>query len=105
VKHFDVQKHVNHIDLRYIAAKQGEKGGLKPICERLGFKSPPYLNSLDGEESIRLWQEYNNRKNNRALKQLLHYNAWDVVMTYRLHRHLQGKDIQPIEEDMPFKWT
>jgi hypothetical protein len=33
----------------------------------------------------------------------LHYNAWDVVMTYRLHQILQNEPIEAIEQTMPFE--
>ena len=105
MEHFNVQKHKNHIDLKILATKHGEKGGLKQICERLGMSRPSYLNRTNGRGPIKLWQDYKMHQDASALKRLLHYNAWDVVMTYRLHQFLEGESIQPIENTMPFEWT
>lgn len=105
MEHFNLQKHRDHRDLRYVAAEKGQKGGLKKICERLGFRSPEYLNETDGLEAIRLWKGYQGSHDNIALKQLLHYNAWDVVMTYRLDQYLIGnKNPLSVEDSMPFPW-
>lgn len=72
-----------HIDLRFVLASIGFKGGLK-ACERtLGF-SRPGLQDVDGYFAVLLWQEYQRTGNDAALETLLAYNIEDVLMLERL---------------------
>jgi hypothetical protein len=66
-----------HIDLRFVLASLGFRGGLKG-CERqlgLGRKD---MDDIDGYFAVLLWQDYL-QGNKRALDTLLAYNALDVV--------------------------
>ena len=66
-----------HLDLRYILASIGYKGGLK-LCESaLGIKRKG-LEDVDGFMAVRLWQEYR-KGNDKALETLLAYNLADAV--------------------------
>ena len=103
VEHFGVDKHSEHIDLCQVGRKQGLRGGLKKICENLQIRSPAYLNEASGRDAVFLWRRYQRDCNPLWLKRLLHYNAWDVVMTYRLHQILQNEPIEAIEQTMPFE--
>jgi uncharacterized protein YprB with RNaseH-like and TPR domain len=67
-----------HIDLRYVLASLGYKGGLK-LCERrLGLDRGDLAN-VDGFFAVLLWREYRTRNNPQALETLLAYNIRDVV--------------------------
>ena len=104
MRHMKVPSHPRHIDLMKLGHKEGLKGGLKKICKMLEIGSPVYLDDTDGKEAIHLWRNYQNSKDESSLKRLLHYNAWDVVLNYRLHQNLMNKTILAIEERIPFKW-
>lgn len=66
-----------HIDLRFVLAGLGFRGGLKG-CERALGLDREGLADLDGYFAVLLWQEYL-KGNKRALDTLLAYNALDVV--------------------------
>ena len=67
-----------HIDLRWVLAGLGCRGGLKG-CERLfGLDRGP-LSGLDGFFAVLLWYDYRRNGNRRALETLLAYNMLDVV--------------------------
>ena len=67
-----------HIDLRYVLASLGYRGGLKG-CERQCGIDRGELEDLDGYFAVLLWFDYYHRGNPRALETLLAYNALDVV--------------------------
>ncbi|MBE7500562.1 MAG: ribonuclease H-like domain-containing protein [Verrucomicrobiales bacterium] len=67
-----------HIDLRYVLASLGYKGGLKGCERRLGLDRGD-LAGVDGYFAVLLWQEYRRRQNPQALETLLAYNIRDVV--------------------------
>ncbi|MEI6085610.1 MAG: ribonuclease H-like domain-containing protein [Verrucomicrobiota bacterium] len=66
-----------HIDLRYVLASLGFKGGLKSCERQLGLDRQE-LADVDGFFAVLLWQDYR-RGNPRALETLLAYNITDVV--------------------------
>jgi uncharacterized protein len=67
-----------HIDLRYILASLGYRGGLKG-CERsLGIDRED-LDGVDGFFAVLLWDEYRRNRSSKALETLLAYNILDVV--------------------------
>ncbi len=66
-----------HIDLRFVLASLGFRGGLKG-CERALGLDREGLSDMDGYFAVLLWQEYL-KGNKRALDTLLAYNALDVV--------------------------
>jgi hypothetical protein len=67
-----------HLDLRYVLASLGYKGGLKGCERRLGLDRGD-LADVDGFFAVRLWHEYRRHHNHHALETLLAYNIRDVV--------------------------
>jgi len=67
-----------HIDLRYILASLGYRGGLKMIERALGFDRGE-LADVDGYFAVLLWNDYQRKKNQAALETLLAYNMVDTV--------------------------
>jgi uncharacterized protein YprB with RNaseH-like and TPR domain len=67
-----------HIDLRYLLASLGYKGGLKGCERRLGLDRGD-LTDVDGYFAVLLWRDFQHRGNPAALETLLAYNIRDVV--------------------------
>ena len=67
-----------HIDLRFLLARLGFKGGLKKIEPRFGIHRPGEVDGMDGYMAVLLWQRYQ-RGDQGALDLLLSYNREDVV--------------------------
>ena len=67
-----------HIDLRFVLASLGHKGGLKAVERRLGLHRDPAIDGVDGFEAVRLWHRYR-RGDKAALETLILYNTTDVV--------------------------
>jgi len=67
-----------HIDLRYVLASLGYKGGLKRCEKALGVGRGD-LEGIDGAFAPLLWKEYQIRNSRAALETLLAYNIEDVV--------------------------
>ncbi len=72
-----------HIDLRYILAKLGFKGGLKGCEKQLGINRGA-LEGVDGYFAVLLWHDFINNNNEKALETLLAYNIEDTVNLERL---------------------
>ena len=67
-----------HIDLRYVLASLGYKGGLKRCEKSLGLGRGS-LEGIDGAFAPLLWNEYQIYNSREALETLLAYNIEDVV--------------------------
>lgn len=67
-----------HIDLRYLLASLGYRGGLKGCEVQMGLARPAELREVDGFLAVRLWQAHL-RGDDRALPALLRYNVEDVI--------------------------
>jgi uncharacterized protein len=67
-----------HIDLRYVLASLGYRGGLKG-CERSLGLDRGDLASVDGYFAVLLWHDYQRSRNQEALETLLAYNIRDAV--------------------------
>ena len=67
-----------HVDLRFLMARLGFKGGLKKIEPRFGIHRPKAVDGMDGYMAVLLWQRYQ-RGEKGALDLLLSYNREDVV--------------------------
>lgn len=67
-----------HIDLRYVLADLGYRGGLKSCERQLGLDRGE-LADIDGYAAVLLWQDYRRNGNGKALETLLAYNIADVV--------------------------
>ncbi len=77
-RHLGVRFNQAHIDLRFVLASLGYKGGLKG-CEKLMGIDRGQLTDVDGYFAVLLWREYCNKTNIRALETLLAYNVLDAV--------------------------
>jgi hypothetical protein len=77
-KSLGIQLEQAHLDLRYILRSLGYKGGLKGCEKQMGIVRPG-LEDVDGYFAVLLWQEYQRRRNEKALETLLCYNIHDVV--------------------------
>jgi uncharacterized protein YprB with RNaseH-like and TPR domain len=67
-----------HIDLRYVLASLGYRGGLKG-CERMLGIDRGDLEGIDGYFAVLLWDDFKRKGNQKALDTLLAYNTLDVV--------------------------
>jgi uncharacterized protein YprB with RNaseH-like and TPR domain len=67
-----------HVDLRFMLARLGFKGGLKRIEPRFGIHRPDEVDGMDGYMAVILWQRFQ-RGDRTALDLLLTYNREDVV--------------------------
>ena len=47
-----------HVDLRFLMARLGFKGGLEKIEPRFGIRRPKAVNGMDGYMAVLLWQRY-----------------------------------------------
>lgn len=83
----DLKKHVRHTDLMYYCWRQDLKGGLKAVERKLGIRRR--LTEVDGYMAVRLWWDYVNHNNARALRTLLAYNKEDVTNLHTLRARLR----------------
>jgi uncharacterized protein YprB with RNaseH-like and TPR domain len=75
---FGIQVPHTHIDLRYVLASLGYRGGLKK-CEIALNIDRGLLRGVNGFWAPLLWRQYAHHGNRRALETLLAYNVEDVV--------------------------
>ncbi|MFA5554659.1 MAG: ribonuclease H-like domain-containing protein [Phycisphaerae bacterium] len=73
----DLKQNFIHTDLMYNCWKHNLKGGLKAVEKRLGIARK--LTDMNGWIAVKLWWDYCNNNDLKALKKLLDYNAEDVV--------------------------
>ncbi len=67
-----------HIDLRYVLASLGLKGGLKRCEAQLGMDRGE-LEDIDGLFAVILWKAYLRNRDEQALETLLSYNLQDAI--------------------------
>jgi len=82
-RYFRIRLNQAQIDLRYVLARLGFKGGLKGCEKRLGLNRGN-LDGVDGYFAVLLWQQYQLTNDERALETLLAYNIEDTVNLERL---------------------
>lgn len=82
-----------HVDLRYVLASLGYKGGLKQ-CEKKLKITRRDLRDIDGYFAVLLWNEYKRRNNSSALETLLAYNVQDVLNLEQLMTIAYNKKLQ-----------
>ena len=89
------------IDLRYVLARLGYKGGLKGCEKSLGLHRGG-LDGVDGYFAVLLWQLYKQDNDERALETLLAYNIEDTVNLERLAVEAYNRNIQatPFAHDL-----
>lgn len=75
---FKIKMPQAHIDLRYVLARLGFKGGLKGCEKQLGINRGS-LDGVDGSFAVYLWHHYEHYNDERALETLLAYNIEDTV--------------------------
>ncbi|MBW2604823.1 MAG: ribonuclease H-like domain-containing protein [Deltaproteobacteria bacterium] len=102
-RYFDIQLNQAHMDLRYILASLGYKGGLKSCETRLGFNRGD-LTDIDGFFAVLLWHDYLRNRNEKALETLLAYNIQDVLnleMLMVISYNLKIKDTPFYQNSLP----
>ncbi len=67
-----------HVDLRFLLARLGYRGGLKKIEPHFGIQRPGEVDGMDGYMAVILWGRHQ-RGDRTALELLLQYNREDVV--------------------------
>lgn len=89
------------IDLRFVLAKLGFKGGLKG-CERALGLSRDQLDGVDGLFAVRLWRFYQQSGDERFLDTLLAYNVEDTVNLERLMVEAYNRNLlaTPFSEEL-----
>jgi len=112
--HFGINITQAHIDLRYILASLGYRGGLKGCEKQLGIDRGD-LEDVDGYFAVLLWYDYIQNKNQKALETLLAYNIQDtvnletlMVLAYNMKLKdtpfLQTHQLSlPTQQDIPLK--
>ncbi len=84
-----------HIDLRYVLASVGLKGGLKG-CERLLDIRRSGLEEINGFVAVMLWHDFRRTGDRRALETLLAYNVQDVLSLESLMVHAYNRKLEAL---------
>jgi NAD-dependent DNA ligase len=92
-RNFEFGKHRSHVDLRYVLARQGIKGGLKVISAAQELERPEAIDQVDGFLAVKLWKAYQ-AGSQEALDILLYYNAWDVRLLVKLYNRFVSNSIE-----------
>ena len=112
--YFGITLNHAHLDLRYILASLGFKGGLKGCEIQLGLDRGD-LKGVDGYFAVLLWHDFKNNNNRASLETLLAYNIQDTLvletlmciaynMKLKLIPYLEIQEITlPEQVDNPFK--
>ncbi len=100
-KYFRIRLAQPHIDLRYVLAGLGIKGGLKRCEKTLGLNRGT-LDGIDGGFAVLLWREYERTGNQQALETLLAYNIEDTVNLERLMIEAYNRNLEktPFYDDL-----
>jgi uncharacterized protein YprB with RNaseH-like and TPR domain len=85
-RQFGIRLNQVHLDLRFVLARLGYKGGLKGCEKRFGLDRGE-LDGVDGYFAVLLWEEYQRWGDPRALETLLAYNVEDTVNLETLMVH------------------
>ena len=83
----DLNKCFRHTDLMYDCWRHKLKGGLKAVEKKLGIDRR--LKDVDGYVAVKLWYDYVNNLNQKALSTLLEYNREDIINLQALRQKLQ----------------
>ncbi|MEE4242084.1 MAG: ribonuclease H-like domain-containing protein, partial [Desulfopila sp.] len=90
---FKVRLPQAHIDLRFILARLGLKGGLKGCEKKLGINRGA-LDGVDGYFAVLLWRRYQEYCDPKALQTLLAYNIEDTVNLERLMVEAWNRNVE-----------
>ena len=103
--YFRIKLDQPHIDLRYVLARLGIKGGLKR-CEKILGINRGSLDGIDGSFAVLLWREYERHCNQEALETLLAYNIEDTVNLERLLVEAYNRNLEktPFYDDLQLSW-
>lgn len=102
IEHFFRTKlNQTQIDLRYVLARLGIKGGLKRCEQQLGINRGS-LDGIDGSFAVLLWREYERYNDPRVLETLLAYNIEDTVNLERLMVEAYNRNVRmtPFAQDL-----
>jgi uncharacterized protein YprB with RNaseH-like and TPR domain len=91
-RYFGIKLNHAQIDLRYVLARLGFKGGLKG-CEKMLGMNRGNLDGVDGYFAVILWKQYQENNDQRALDTLLAYNIEDTVNLERLAIEAYNRNI------------
>jgi hypothetical protein len=67
-----------HVDLRFVLASLGIRGGLKKIEAQFGMEREDDLKGLNGYDAVKLWKRYKTENDLAALDRLVRYNSADI---------------------------
>ncbi len=90
-KKYGIQKDFEHVDVCMMKSKLGMKGGLKEIEKKLGIEREEELDGLKGGHAPKLWEEYCERGNRKAMKKLLNYNQADLKKLHEVHKIIKKR--------------
>jgi uncharacterized protein len=98
---FRIKLNQAQIDLRFVLARLGFKGGLKG-CEKMLGMNRGGLDGVDGYFAVLLWQRYRRYNDERALHTLLAYNIEDTVNLERLAIEAYNRNVakSPFGKDL-----
>jgi uncharacterized protein len=82
----DLESMAEHHDLMYDCWRCNLRGGFKAVEEQLGI--PRKLKGVDGWMAVKLWWQYVNNYDEKALDMLLKYNGEDVINLKALREKL-----------------
>lgn len=91
---FRTRLHQAHIDLRFVLARLGFRGGLKGCERQLGI-SRGALDGVDGLFAVYLWHRHERYNDEKALETLLAYNIEDTVNLERLLVEAWNRNVEP----------
>lgn len=92
-RYFRIKLNHAQIDLRYVLARLGFKGGLKG-CEKMLGMNRGNLDGVDGYFAVLLWNQYQKNNDQAALDTLLAYNIEDTVNLERLVIEAYNRNVQ-----------
>jgi hypothetical protein len=100
-RYFRIRLDHAQIDLRYVLARLGIKGGLKGCEKQLGLNRGN-LDGVDGYFAVLLWHQYVQNNDERALETLLAYNIEDTVNLERLAIEAYNRNVlaTPFAEEL-----
>lgn len=84
----NLAERITHKDLMYDCWRWNLYGGLKAVEQKLGIARR--TEGIDGRMAVRLWYDYENYGNRKALALLLEYNREDVVNLTLLRKRLNA---------------
>lgn len=85
----DINYPILHIDLYFFTAFVGLKGGLKRIEKALGIER--VTEGMNGYDAVKLWQRWTEKRDKKALRDLIMYNKEDVINLKKILEHVAHK--------------